>query len=120
MMVNSKQSFEEQILCKLQDLIAEAKSLGYVIQIDIKSKEPLAMGNYDMIPSARKAKHVEYMSLELLQDLASLNKRITGLRVYECGKDYMVATLVEDKLKSFGFITEDQFTKYLKGRVNVS
>lgn len=66
-----QETIKDCLLKDLQRCIEQAKKLNLVVSIDLVSKEPLAQGNYDMVPHVRKAndsKH-EFISQEEVKQI---------------------------------------------------
>ena len=120
MNTDTKPELEQQLLNRLKGLIEAAKKMGLVITIETKSKEPLAMGNYEMIPSIRNARKMIYISDEFLESFVNNKNNKDYISVRPFGKDFMVDDSPRENTTFLEFITEDQYNRYLKGIVNVS
>lgn len=73
---------EKIILESARNLIKEAYNLGIVITIDSVPQQPLAMGNFEMVPSVRVARIKEVKEIEYVYDYESEVTHCTRFGLY--------------------------------------
>lgn len=117
---NTKSHFKAAIENRLQELIKDAGLLGFVITIDTQSKTPLAMGNVEMIPSVRDARHPTYLNDDLLKAIVKTHKDPSNLCVYRHGEDYLLTNVLNGRGIFLGVIREDQYIRFVKDHIHVS
>lgn len=118
MTIDTKPYFQEQIQKRLEEVITEAKLLGLVIGIEIKSSHPPSMGSVEMIPSVRDARHLVYIDGEHVQKLVQDN--LKTIRAYKYGNNYLMGNVIDEELTFYGLINEDQYICYVKDNVCVN
>ena len=77
-MTNNADQVKQSFLQELNKLIESAKKLNLVVEIKPQSKEPLAMGNLEMIADVREAREssFKFLSKEQAADIDNLLKNI--------------------------------------------
>lgn len=104
-----KQSF----LQELSRLIESAKKLNLVVEISLQSKEPLAMGNFEMIPSVREARESQFQFLSEQQvqeiDNALKSLRHDGVVMPWIGNTYVLCEKYNGGVSPIGVITEELY-----------
>lgn len=106
-------SVKKNILEEMKAVIESAKELGFVITIDLVNNEPLAMGNYTMVPTIRE-KYIRERTLLTLEQLVEKldHAKSIGARVDvfnwddECFIVYQVIQK-ENEVTFIGYVDEE-------------
>lgn len=56
--MTAKRTIKEDIEHELLQLLIRADQMGLVITVELRPRQPLAMGNYTMLPNVRDANRV--------------------------------------------------------------
>lgn len=115
MTTKNTEQVKQSFLQELNKLIESAKKLNLVVEINLVSKEPLAMGNFEMVPDVREARESQFQFLneDQIQEIDNALKalRHDGVVMPWIGNTYLLCEKHNGGVGPIGVISEDLYLK---------
>ena len=107
---------KHSLINDLNRIIELSKKLNLVIEISLNPKEPLAMGNYDMVPSVHEALESQFQLLSeedvnAAADYLRILKRQAGFFPW-INNTYLFCEKINNYPAPIGVVSEDVYLKF--------
>jgi uncharacterized protein YbaP (TraB family) len=103
--------YKEIILSQLNNLIKNAEAVNFVLEVNVVSKQPPAMGNYAMVSDIReRTKGAKILSDEEVKEFTDTSKKL-NYNVYYfnwINETYLLCSEYNNQPLPYGVITEKQ------------
>lgn len=118
------EQIKHALIQDLNRLIESAKKLNLVIQISLNPKEPLAMGNYDMVPSVHEALKSQHRFLSEkdvyeIGDCLKTLKRPAGFIPW-INNTHLLCEKINNSSVPIGVVSEEVYSKIIIKPTNES
>lgn len=114
-MTNNTDQVKQTFLQELNKLIESAKKLNLVVEIKLQPKQPLAQGNFEMVPDVREARESQFQFLSEQQvdeiDNALRAIKHDGVLMPWIKDTFLLCEKYNGGVGPIGVITQDLYLK---------
>lgn len=124
MLNTALEQVKQSVLRDLNRTIELAKKVNLVVEIKLEPKQPLAMGNYDMVPSVREALESQFQFLTEkdvyeIGDCLKTLKRPAGFIPW-INNTYLLCEKINNSSVPIGVVSEEVYSKIVIKPTNES